>query len=133
MKSETLVSRRQAGLQPFLRWTARGMIAAGLVLLGFVVLVGLHATLYQAKAERFLESQVRRGAERNATRSATAVADGDVLGRIDILRLGVSVAVLQGTSSSILRLGAGHIASTSLPGESGNSAIAGHRDTFFRG
>jgi sortase A len=32
----------------------------------------------------------------------------------------------------MLRLGAGHIESTPLPGEAGNSGIAGHRDTFFR-
>jgi sortase A len=31
-----------------------------------------------------------------------------------------------------LRLGAGHIEGTPLPGEAGNSGIAGHRDTFFR-
>ena len=32
----------------------------------------------------------------------------------------------------LLRLGAGHIEGTPLPGEAGNSGIAGHRDTFFR-
>ena len=32
----------------------------------------------------------------------------------------------------MLRLGAGHIEGTPLPGEAGNSGIAGHRDTFFR-
>lgn len=32
----------------------------------------------------------------------------------------------------MLRLGAGHIEGTPLPGEPGNSGIAGHRDTFFR-
>ncbi|SPE21728.1 Sortase family protein (fragment) [Candidatus Sulfotelmatobacter sp. SbA7] len=31
-----------------------------------------------------------------------------------------------------MRLGAGHLEGTPLPGEAGNSAIAGHRDTFFR-
>jgi sortase A len=30
-------------------------------------------------------------------------------------------------------LGAGHVAGTPLPGDPGNSGIAGHRDTFFRG
>ncbi len=44
----------------------------------------------------------------------------------------MSVAVLQGAGSRTLRLGAGHIAGTPLPGEPGNSGIAGHRDTFFR-
>jgi sortase A len=29
-------------------------------------------------------------------------------------------------------LGAGHIEGTPLPGEPGNSGVAGHRDTFFR-
>ena len=52
---------------------------------------------------------------------------------MDIPRLGMSIALLQGTNSRILRLGAGHIEGTPLPGEAGNSGIAGHRDTFFRG
>ena len=45
----------------------------------------------------------------------------------------MSVAVLPGTRSQILRLGIGHIAGIPLPGETGNVGIAGHRDTFFRG
>ena len=32
----------------------------------------------------------------------------------------------------MLRLGAGHIEGTALPGQPGNIGIAGHRDTFFR-
>ena len=31
-----------------------------------------------------------------------------------------------------MSLGPGHIPGTPLPGEAGNVAIAGHRDTFFR-
>ena len=45
----------------------------------------------------------------------------------------MSVAILQGTSSRTLRRGAGHVEGTPLPGKAGNSGIAGHRDTFFRG
>ena len=40
--------------------------------------------------------------------------------------------VLDGTDSAVLRKGLGHIRGTSAPGEQGNVAIAGHRDTFFR-
>jgi sortase A len=57
---------------------------------------------------------------------------GDVLGRIEIPRLGVAIAILEGTTAQTLRLGVGHIKGTALPGEPGNSGIAGHRDTFFR-
>ena len=40
--------------------------------------------------------------------------------------------ILEGTDNGTLRRGVGHIPGTSLPGQPGNVAIAGHRDTFFR-
>jgi sortase A len=50
-----------------------------------------------------------------------------------IPRIHLEVPVLEGTSDLILNRGAGHIEDTALPGASGNSGIAGHRDGFFRG
>ena len=44
----------------------------------------------------------------------------------------VSVMVLEGIASRTLRLGAGHIPGTAFPGFGGNTAIAAHRDSFFR-
>ena len=84
-------------------------------------------------AKRSLESRIELEREPHGIQPKPAIKPGDVLGRVDIPRLGISVAVLQGTSSQMLRLGAGHIEGTALPGEAGNSGIAGHRDTFFRG
>jgi sortase A len=60
------------------------------------------------------------------------VRDGDLLGRLDIPRIGVSVMVLEGVESGTLRVAAGHVPGTPLPGSRGNVAIAAHRDTFFR-
>jgi sortase A len=40
--------------------------------------------------------------------------------------------VAEGTSSRVLRLAAGHVPGTALPGEPGNVVLAAHRDTFFR-
>ena len=51
---------------------------------------------------------------------------------IEIPRLGMSVAVLEGTTSRDCCSGVGHIRGTALPGEPGNIGIAGHRDTYFR-
>lgn len=56
---------------------------------------------------------------------------GAVVGRLTIPRLHVSVVVLEGSDQNILAVAAGHIEGTSLPGRSGNAAIAAHRDTFF--
>lgn len=58
--------------------------------------------------------------------------EGDPLTRLEIPKLGVDVIVVQGTSLSALRAGAGHYPSTPLPGERGNVAIAGHRTTYGR-
>jgi sortase A len=128
----------------FIRWTRRLFFMTGVLALGYVGFTLVDARLYQASAERSLEAQIRLESERTAMLSSPPlgpivrpetrppVKKGDVLGLMDIPRLGLSVAVLQGTSTHTLRLGAGHIEATPLPGEAGNSGIAGHRDTFFR-
>jgi len=121
-----------------LRWTQCLLFVTGILLLGYVGFTLLETRLYQVSAKRSLENQIQleNDQDENHTRpviNKTATKTGDVLGRMDIPRLGMSVAVLQGTSSRVLRLGIGHIAGTSLPGETGNIGIAGHRDTFFRG
>ncbi len=64
--------------------------------------------------------------------AALPASQEPVVGRLEIRRLGISVMVLQGTSSAILRRAAGHIAGTALPGQSGNVGVSAHRDTFFR-
>lgn len=58
--------------------------------------------------------------------------EGSVLGRVEIKRLNVSAMVLEGADAKILKISVGHVPSTSLPGETGNFAIAAHRDTLFR-
>jgi sortase A len=50
-----------------------------------------------------------------------------------IPRIGLEVPVLEGTDEWALNRAVGHVADTSAPGAEGNSAIAGHRDGFFRG
>jgi sortase A len=41
--------------------------------------------------------------------------------------------IMEGTDGRTLRHAVGHIPGTALPGQQGNVALAGHRDTFFRG
>ena len=45
---------------------------------------------------------------------------------------GHELYILEGSSGRNLAFGAAHDAASVLPGESGNSVIAGHRDTAFR-
>jgi sortase A len=101
--------------------------------LGYFGFTLLDARAYQASAKRSLEDEIQTQQPAQVGRApGTTVNNGDVLARLEVPRLEMSVAVLQGTNSQVLRLGAGHIAGTPLPGDLGNSGIAGHRDTFFR-
>lgn len=62
--------------------------------------------------------------------------EGDLLGRLEIERLGVSALFLEGIEETTLRRGVGHIPGTAPLAEaekSGNLGVAGHRDSFFRG
>jgi sortase A len=54
---------------------------------------------------------------------------GARLGVLLIPRLGIQVVIRQGTTSRWLALGPGHYPATSLPGQPGTVAIAGHRVT----
>jgi LPXTG-site transpeptidase (sortase) family protein len=71
-------------------------------------------------------------AEEFAGLKGVALKEGDPLTRIEIPAIGVDTIVVQGTSPSALRAGAGHYPNTPLPGQRGNVAIAGHRTTYGR-
>jgi sortase A len=58
--------------------------------------------------------------------------DPDLLGRIEIPRLRMSAIVRTGDDEATLQKAVGLVAGTPRPGEGGNTALAGHRDTFFR-
>lgn len=57
---------------------------------------------------------------------------GSTLGRIEILRLKISVILLEGTEAKTLHRAVGHVSGTAMPDEFGNVGIAGHRDSYFR-
>jgi sortase A len=123
------VSRRPRAI----RWARDILFLLGVVALTYVGYTLLEARLYQSSANDTLDAHIKTAENASSTQPKPAIRAGDAIGRLDIPRLGLSVAILQGTSPHILRLGAGHIEGTPLPGEPGNIGIAGHRDTFFRG
>jgi sortase A len=56
--------------------------------------------------------------------------DSDAIARIRIPRIGVDKIVVEGVTVGALKKGPGHYPGTPLPGQPGNSAIAGHRTTY---
>jgi sortase A len=110
-------------------WLRRGEIALwviGFSLLGWALAATSMSMVYQARQERAFSSDMRQDP---ATRAG---ADPLVLGRIEIPRIGVTAIVREGDDDATLAIAVGHISGTARPGECGNMALAGHRDSFFR-
>ena len=119
---------------PIWRPIQRFFLWFGVAALAYVAATAVYATLYQGYQSRRFEAEiaVSRDISRPILEAPTDLHEGDLLGRIDIDRIGLSVMVLQGIEESTLIAGAGHVPGTSLPGSEGNVVIAAHRDTFFR-
>jgi len=120
-----------------LRYFGRALIVAGALALAWYGELRFEMFRVQRAASR------RFDADRNALTPPSAGSraveqdsvqpkPGEPVARIEIPRLHVSVMVLEGTRPAVLRIAAGHIQGTALPGTIGNVGIAAHRDTFFR-
>lgn len=66
-------------------------------------------------------------------RKPRAPLDPGLIGRIEIPRVNISAIVREGVDSRTLNRAVGHVPGTSLPGQSGNVALAAHRERLFRG
>jgi sortase A len=128
------------------RWAARleaVLWLTGAILLGSVAWTVADAYRFQHAAARELETswnetalpRVGASDENRTARLALGkakIVSGTPLARLSIPRLGASAIVAEGIEESVLRRALGHLPGTALPGENGNVALAGHRDTFFR-
>lgn len=144
----------QRRTQLVLRWSRYLFFIVGILALSYCAFVRLDARLYQAyqtwRFERALKgskpaigsveqlhpSPLPALAEADRARAESFGIDGRTgspLGRIEISTIGLAAMIAEGTDGKTLRRAVGHIPGTALPGQQGNVAIAGHRDTFFRG
>ena len=103
------------------------LFAAAIGLLGYPVYTNFYQDRVQARLDRQIASPEHIQRYQKGT-----LDEGDALTRLKIPVLDVDVVVVEGTSASALRAGAGHYPKSPLPCEVGNVAIAGHRTTYGR-
>jgi len=133
----------------FLRGSRYLFFIMGILALSYCSWVLLDARLYQAYQTRRFQQELNDSQASHGNRepvhtspllplaaraeSLGMTRHGRVpLGRIEISTIGVAAMILEGTDNKTLRRAVGHIPGTPLPGQPGNVALAGHRDTFFR-
>ncbi len=70
--------------------------------------------------------------ELSSSAKSTTLQEGDWFGILIAPKQNKEVTIFEGTTSSTLAKGAGHFSGSAKPGESNNTVISGHRDTYFR-
>ena len=132
---------RKALLKGALQWFQRLFAVAAILLLGYCGFVLVDAWVFQRRANRTLQQLLDTRGPGDAsvqlrtvrtTLVTPAIAASGLIGRIEIPRLKLSAIVIEGDDSKTLRRAVGHITGSPLPGQMGNVALTGHRDTFFR-
>jgi len=108
-----------------LRGACYFFLALGLLALCYAGFVFADSHVYQAL-------EMKKFTQASPLSEPHILAEGEVIGEIQVPRLGLNAIVVQGDSPASLRRAVGHISKSALPGEWGNVALAGHRDTFFR-
>lgn len=111
---------------------ALSVLSAGL-LVGAAVMISypFYTNMYQSRVQARLDRQLA-SPQIEQDYLERSVGVGDSLTRIVIDAIDLETAVVEGTTASALRAGAGHYPATPLPCEPGNVAIAGHRTTYGR-
>ena len=117
--------------KPWLRRVLSGFSV--LLVLGGLALVGypFATNMWTDRIQERLENQIASPELQQAYKERK-VETGDSLTRIKIPAIGLDTVVVEGTTPSALRAGAGHYPQTPLPCEGGNVSIAGHRTTYGR-
>lgn len=105
-------------------------MSTALVLLGCALLLAVLAQFgFMVVRQRQLLRQWDRLDSTNAPRAARTARAGL---RLVIPSIDLDAAVVRGTTYRDLLVAPGLLEGSPLPGEHGNTVIAGHRDTFFR-
>ena len=109
----------------------------GVLLLAYCVYVYVDGARFQSAGKEQFRHQAEPPAPATVEPAPPRVEPeppvrGEPMALLTIPRIGLSTVVLEGAGSGELKRGPGHISRTALPGEGGNFAVAGHRDTFFR-
>jgi sortase A len=122
------------------RWAETTLLLCGIALLGDAGWKTARYYAFETDARWLLHAAPQSWKTEASTRPENGSLLGrpafagapNVLGRLKIPRLGMSVLVLEGDDDAALSLGAGHLVGTAPIGGMGNTVIAGHRDTAFR-
>jgi sortase A len=117
-------------------WVEGGLFVIGFACLAWCAFVVGEAAWWQREQRKALDqalsTPVVTGVRPEPTDESPRIRPGDPLGELDVPRLQLSAMVIEGDDDASLKVAVGHLPDTPLPWEAGNTALAAHRDTYFR-
>jgi sortase A len=103
-----------------------------LALVAFLGFAFLLSGLVQARSQLGLQHRFHNELESNLAPIGGAIPKGAPVAVLQSYAIGLDQVVVEGSRSSQLRAGPGHVVGSPLPGQPGNAVIAGRR-TMYRG
>jgi sortase A len=101
------------------------MVTAAVLGIWFVLYGLALSGLQEHHEQHLLSTQLRQELAEQTAPSGGKIAAGKPVARISAPEIGLNVVVVEGTSSAQLASGPGHLPSSPLPGQAGNSQIYG--------
>ncbi|MBV9412332.1 MAG: class E sortase [Acidimicrobiia bacterium] len=123
------------GVRRVVAGVGRALIFLGVLILLFVAYQLWGTGISEARDQKDLRNQFKTAQQAPPPPSSTPTTlpptpEGDAVAIIDIPKINVNKAVVEGVGTEDLKKGPGHYPSTPMPGQKGNAAIAGHRTTY---
>ena len=108
------------------------LIVAGLAALAWVGADFFQTAAYRRSVEATLDQLEQSPPTDTQSPAPASLATGAPVGSLEIVRVGLSGVVVEGDEDAVLDRAIGHLPDTPLPWQTGNSALAAHRDALFR-
>ena len=114
------------------RWLAGALILAGALALLWVAVDLVATASYRRHTAAALEGMRTSPRPEDEPGLPAALTAGEPIGTLEIVRIGLSGLVVEGDDDAVLDRAIGHLPDTPLPWQTGNTALAAHRDALFR-
>ncbi|WP_167047046.1 sortase [Salinibacterium sp. ZJ454] len=117
-------------------WAGAGLLAVSLLLVAFVAQVAVVSSLQHHRAQTLAYDTLRTTLAKaeapigQLDLTEELVPAGTPVGLLEIPSIGLSETILEGTSSDVLRSGAGHRRDSVMPGQAGTAVVLGRQVAY---
>lgn len=123
-------TQRRSRLREAATVVGQGLTLFALLVVAFLGHLYVVSSLEHDRDQRGLRERFRGDLDLGQAWIGGAIPEGEPVAILEVEELGLREVVVEGTSSTVLRRGPGHLRAAPLPGQPGNAVIAGRRVAY---